>query len=79
VVTSNSSSLPEVVGQAGLMTPPRDTAALAQALVRLLDDEVLRQRLSRAGLEQASRFSWERAANKTQALYDEVYHRWKKQ
>ncbi len=72
VVTSNAASLPEVVGEAGIKLPPRDWRALAQTLARLLEDPAERQYLSRAGLAQAARFSWERTANETQALYDEV-------
>jgi glycosyltransferase involved in cell wall biosynthesis len=78
VVTSNTSSLPEVVGEAGLMVPPRDVRALAHTLTRLLETAALRQQLSRAGLERAARFSWERAANETQAVYDEVVERWRR-
>jgi len=78
VVASNTASLPEVVGDAGLMVSPRDVRALAQTLAKLLDDAGLRQRLSRAGLAQAARFSWERAAHETQAVYDEVFEKWKK-
>jgi len=78
VVTSNTSSLPEVVGAAGLTVPPRDVAALAQALVKLLDNAAMRQHFSRAGLDQAARFSWERAAIETQAVYNEVVERWRK-
>ena len=78
VVTSNSSSLPEVVGVAGLTVPPRDTRALTQALVKLLDDASTQQHFRRAGLEQAARFSWQRAAQETQAVYDEVVEKWRK-
>jgi glycosyltransferase involved in cell wall biosynthesis len=78
VVTSNASSLPEVVGTAGLTVPPRDAAALTQALLKLMDDERLREQFRRAGFEQATRFSWERAANETQAVYDEVVERGRK-
>ena len=78
VVTSNTSSLPEVVGEAGVTLAPRDVGALARALVRLLDDRDLRAGLGRAGRERAAQFSWARAANETQALYDEVFEKWKK-
>jgi glycosyltransferase involved in cell wall biosynthesis len=77
VVVSNTSSLPEVVGEAGLMVGPREARELASVLARLLDDPPLRQRLSRAGLERAARFSWERAACETQAVYEEALERWR--
>lgn len=73
VVTSNVSSLPEVVGEAGLLHDPLDYRALTSHFVTLLSDRSVSEKLQRAGLEQASRFSWERAARETQALYDEVF------
>lgn len=62
VVTSNTSSLPEVVGQAGLLVDPTDIGAIAAAMARLLNDVPLRQRLKRAGIERAAEFSWRRVA-----------------
>lgn len=73
VVTSNVSSLPEVVGEAGLLHDPLDHMTLTRHFVTLLSDRSASEKLQRAGLEQASRFSWERAARETQALYDEVF------
>ena len=78
VITSNSSSLPEVVGKAGLMHDPQDHLALTRSIVEILSDKDSREHFIRAGLEQASRFSWDRAARETQAVYDEVYQQWKK-
>jgi glycosyltransferase involved in cell wall biosynthesis len=69
VITSNSSSLPEVIGDAGIMVEPHDTEALCQALLDLLSDEDLRNRLSAKGLERAGSFSWEKAAAATAAVY----------
>jgi glycosyltransferase involved in cell wall biosynthesis len=78
VITSNVSSLPEVVGNAGLMHDPHDHRALTQAVANLLGDAQVREHYRRAGLEQAARFSWERASHETQAVYDEVFVKWKK-
>jgi len=72
VITSNVSSLPEVVGAAGLMHDPNDHRALAQKIAELLGDETAREHFKREGLKQAARFSWERAARETQSVYDEV-------
>jgi glycosyltransferase involved in cell wall biosynthesis len=72
VVTSNASSLPEVVGSAGLLVNPLDDEALALAIVRLLEDAGERERLRAAGLEQARRFSWPRMAQTTLGCYEEV-------
>ncbi len=69
VITSNTSSLPEVVGDAALLVDPYDVEAIAEALARLLEDEELRQRLREAGLARARQFSWERTARETLAAY----------
>ena len=69
VITSNTSSLPEVVGDAALLVDPYDVEAIAEALARLLEDKELRQRLREAGLARARLFSWERTARETIAAY----------
>jgi glycosyltransferase involved in cell wall biosynthesis len=74
VVVSNSSSLPEVVANAGLTHNPHDYRALAASTVKLLEDSALYGHFKNAGLEQASRFSWERAARETQSVYDELLY-----
>ena len=65
VCASNTSSLPEVIGEAGLLFDPMDVPALTACLVRLLTDEALRRRLRAAGIERAAGFTWERAARAT--------------
>jgi glycosyltransferase involved in cell wall biosynthesis len=72
VVTTTSSSLPEVVGDAGLTVPPTDADALGAALLRLLDDAELRAELRERGLRQARRFSWRETAERTLAAYQEA-------
>jgi glycosyltransferase involved in cell wall biosynthesis len=69
VITTNASSLPEVVGQAGLLLEPMDADGLAESMYRLLWDATLREELSQNGLARASRFSWERTARETVAVY----------
>ncbi len=69
VITSNTSSLPEVVGDAALLVDPYDIDAIADALARLLADADLRQQLRAAGLARARRFSWEQTARETIAAY----------
>ena len=64
-VTSNVSSLPEIVGQAGIMVDPYKPEELASAMEMILTDEKLRQRLSQKGIEQAKKFSWEKCAENT--------------
>ena len=69
VITSNVSSLPEVVGEAGLTVPPEETRALSEALSRVLDDVGLRAELSLKGLARAKQFSWAESARQTAAVY----------
>jgi glycosyltransferase involved in cell wall biosynthesis len=73
VVTSNTSSLPEVVGDAGLMVDPRSADALADALCRVLGDPALRAELAERGLRQAATFSWRTTAERTLRAYQEAY------
>lgn len=72
VISSNASSLPEVVGDAGILVAPRDAHALAHALARVLQDDALRHELRARGLAQAARFTWERAARATLQVYENV-------
>jgi glycosyltransferase involved in cell wall biosynthesis len=66
VVSTTAAAIPEVVpdGEAGLLVPPRDPAALAEALLRLLQDPELQARLRDAGRRHARQFSWERVADR---------------
>lgn len=65
VMTANNSSLPEVAGDAALFVDPLDVEAIADAMLRLSEDEALRQELIAKGHENVKRFSWERAARET--------------
>ncbi|MBN1639933.1 MAG: glycosyltransferase family 4 protein [Anaerolineae bacterium] len=73
VVVANNSSLPEVVGDAGLLVETRDTEALADALDRLLRDAALRRALTAAGLVRARAFTWRRSAEQLLATYERVH------
>ncbi len=73
VVSSNSSSLPEVIGNGGWLINPTDTAALASALHRVLADGSLRSDLKRRGLVQARKFSWQKTADELEKLYQSLY------
>ena len=72
VVSSSASSLPEVVGDAGLLVDPSDVEGLCSALRKLLDDEAHRQALSEAGRARARLFSWRKMASETVQVYREV-------
>ncbi|CAN5267449.1 glycosyltransferase family 1 protein [soil metagenome] len=65
VVASNRASIPEVVGDAGLLADPEEYAAMAAAVLRLEREPELRQALVRRGRERAASFTWERAARRT--------------
>jgi glycosyltransferase involved in cell wall biosynthesis len=71
-VVANTSSMPEVVGDAALLFPPGDHEALAAALLRLLGDDTLRAGLRARGPARAAAFTWERAARETLAVYREA-------
>ena len=70
VMTSNNSSLPEVAGDAALLVDPNDIEAMAAAMLRLSQDETLRQELIAAGHENVKRFSWDKAAAETLAVLE---------
>jgi glycosyltransferase involved in cell wall biosynthesis len=72
VVTSNTSSLPEVVGDAGLMLDPHDEDALSAAVLRLYRDRHFRATLSAASLSRSSSFTWERNIDQTLTAYRAV-------
>jgi glycosyltransferase involved in cell wall biosynthesis len=83
VVCSNASSLPEVVGDpspssgqaAALLVNPRDVGEIANAVERVITDRALRDDLCARGFVQAAKFSWERAARETLAVYERVGRR----
>jgi glycosyltransferase involved in cell wall biosynthesis len=70
VVTTNVSSMPEVVGDAALLVSPEDEAALAEALIRLATNVELAASLGGRGRERAALFSWERCARETLQVYE---------
>ncbi len=72
VMCANNSALPEVAGNAALLVDPRDVDALADAMLRLSQDEALRQKLIAAGYENVKRFSWEKAARETLAVLEKA-------
>ena len=68
VLASATSALPEIAGDAALLVDPEDTAAIADGLMRLRSDTVLRAELRERGLARASQFTWERCAQETLAV-----------
>jgi glycosyltransferase involved in cell wall biosynthesis len=72
VVTSNTSSLPEVVGNAAVLVNPENVFEIMRALHRVLVDQPLREKMKRRSLEQSKRFSWESSAKRVLQVYQEV-------
>lgn len=72
VLASHASSLPEVVGEAGVLVNPYDERALTGAMRDLLSDEARRRRLAEAGRMRAAGFTWQRAARRTLQVYEEA-------
>ncbi len=72
VVTSNVSSLPEVVGDAALLVDPMDPAAIAAAVRRVLHEPALRAELVQRGRERVKAFSWERSVARVREIYRDV-------
>ncbi len=72
VVTTEISSLPEIVGKAGMLVPPNDEAALTHAIQAVLTDQTLHQRYSIEGPERASTFTWDRTGQQTLQVYRKV-------
>lgn len=69
VIAANVSAMPEVLGDAAVLTPAQDVDALADAIVALADDPERRASLRAAGVQHAARFRWEDAARQTLAVY----------
>ncbi len=65
VLASNATSIPEVVGDAGLLMPPTDQDVWCQAMIRIARDNVLREDLARRSLKRAGLFSWKRFIDET--------------
>lgn len=72
VITSNTSSLPEVVGDAGILIDPYDAEGLAKHLKLVLTDSKLRDEMIEKGLVQAKKFTWEKTAEQTLEVYKKV-------
>jgi glycosyltransferase involved in cell wall biosynthesis len=78
VVCSDAASLPEVAGEAAQLFHSGDERALADALVKVLEDRTLRTRLSEAGMRRARAFSWEATARATAAVYEAAMASWER-
>jgi glycosyltransferase involved in cell wall biosynthesis len=70
VITSNVSSLPEAVGDAGILVDPYNIREIAEAMYRVISDGNLREQMRRKGLERARLFSWHKAAKEMLRLFE---------
>ncbi|WP_190650155.1 glycosyltransferase [Sphaerospermopsis sp. FACHB-1094] len=70
VITSNTSSLPEVVGDAGVMLDPHDEKGLCDAIFKLYSDPEYRENLARKSVQQAQKFSWDKYIEETIKIYE---------
>ena len=74
VVTSNVSSLPEVVGNAAVLVNPENVFEIMRALHRVLMDQALRDRMKERGYQQAAKFSWEKSVRRILEAYGQIAH-----
>jgi glycosyltransferase involved in cell wall biosynthesis len=74
VISSNNSSIPEVVGDAGILIDPYQVYDIGNALVHVLDDKSMQKKMIKKGKKQAELFSWENAARETLNIYKETYN-----
>lgn len=72
VITSNTSSLPEVAGDAAILIDPYNVEELSYAMYKVLTDNSLKEQMREKGLGQAAKFSWEKCARETLEVYKEV-------
>jgi glycosyltransferase involved in cell wall biosynthesis len=72
VITSNTSSLPEVVGNAAVLVNPENVFEIMRATHRVLVDPLLREKLKQRGYEQSKRFSWDDSARRILKVYEQV-------
>ena len=71
VIASNSSSMPELVADAGLLVDPQDTKAISAAMLRYASEPKLRERMMQKGKRQAAQFTWQRAAAQLHEIFAE--------
>jgi len=72
VIGSNASSVPEIVGEAGILVGPQDARAMAGALIAVCTEDPLHDELGERALKQAAKFSWEKCARETAEAYESV-------
>lgn len=74
VITSKSSSLPEVAGEAAIITDPVDYIKISESIKLILNDNKLREKMINEGIKQANKFSWDSSAEKLKNIYYDLYY-----
>jgi glycosyltransferase involved in cell wall biosynthesis len=74
VITSNSSSLPEVVGEAGILIDPNSPHEIAKAMAKIIDDPQHTEELKEKGIQKSQKFSWEASAKKLLHIFEKNCH-----
>jgi len=72
VITSNTSSMPEISGDAAILINPFDIEEITKAIINLLNDDILSANLIKKGFQQAQKFSWKSMAQNVLSIYNEV-------
>jgi len=73
VIASDTSSLKEVIGNAGILTTAGDESKLKKQILHVLENKEIKEELKRKSLIQAKKFSWEKTATKTLAIYNSIF------
>lgn len=73
IVTTKAGSIPEVIGDAAYFVKPLETESIASGVREVLENQTLQEGLSKEGLKQSRKFSWERTADLTVKVYEEVF------
>ena len=77
VIASNSSSLPEVVGNAGVLIDPNDYRPWVDPIYEILTNDGFKQKLIKKGLKRSKTFSWEKTSKETWQVYEDVCNNYK--
>jgi glycosyltransferase involved in cell wall biosynthesis len=72
VITSKTTALAEVAGDAALLVEPSDAPELAEAMIKVLESEALRESLQKKGFVRVKQYNWHQAASKTLELYSSL-------
>ena len=74
VIASNRWSLPEIIGDGGIIVEPYDVRGIVDTINKITEDHTFKEILIRKGFKQVKQFSWEKCAQETLELYEEVFY-----